>query len=135
MASKLLATIGLGFLFATVASAQSLLSPDPIISSPAAPDRSFKGARPAASGPSIISAEKACDLAPDHTDAMRKTCTEEEQKYIEFAAEHWARLSAQQQVECNDLANQDHFGEHNEVLARCVDKYETQNGKRGILTR
>lgn len=73
-----------------------------------------------------MSAEKACDLTADLAPEERRNCIEAEQKYADFAVEHWAQLSPQLQTECNELANKDHFGEHNEILARCVDKHSNK---------
>jgi len=104
------------------ANAQSAPSLDRSAGRPILPDSSFRDDRRALSSPSFISAEQACDLAPDHTNETRRKCIYEQQKYIGFASENWARLSPQLQSECNARAKQDHFGEHNEILARCVEK-------------
>jgi hypothetical protein len=104
------------------AKAQSERSTDRMVANPILSGSSLREDRPALSGPLYFSAEKACDLEVGLTNEMRGKCIHEEKQYIEFASERWARLSPKQQTDCNARASQDHFGEHNEILARCVEK-------------
>jgi len=123
---ELLPAISFGLMIVTAANAQSLFSPEPILKGdPNSPNRSFTQTRRATAGPSLITSDKACDL-PGITAEGRTECLDEQKKYIEFSLEHWSRLSPQLQSECNELANRDYFGEHNEILARCIEKHETR---------